>query len=123
MITKDKFDYQFNIKFGYGTVAVGSNYIELTFQNIKPPQEVGTNLADLPDGAVEFYGQIYSTQLKWEDIKTLRDYLNIIEKDQGGCFSFHGFLFDFEVYDPRSLTAIRNQLKNIEYQYLRSMAC
>lgn len=123
MIIKDYNNYQIQIKFGYGTVAVGTNYIELTFQNIKPPQEVGTDLAQLPDGAVEFYGQIYSILLEWEDIKSLRDYLNIIENDQGGCFSFHGFLFDFEVYNPQSLTAIRNQLKNIEYQYLRSIAC
>ena len=122
MIIKDYNDYQIHIKFGYGTVAVGTNYIELTFKNIRPPQEVGTNLADI-EGDVEFYGTIYSTQMKWEDIKSLREYLNIIEKDEGGCFSFHGFVFDFEVYDPRSLTAIRNQLKNIEYQYLRSIAC
>ena len=122
MITKNYNNHLIRIQFGYGTVAVGTNYIELTFQNIKPPQEVGTNLADIK-GEIEFYGQIYSTQLKWEDIKSLKEYLNIIEKDEGGCFSFHGFLFDFEVYDPRSLTAIRNQLKNIEYQYLRSIAC
>lgn len=122
MITKDYNNYLIRIQFGYGTVAVCTNYIELTFQNIRPPQEVGTDLADIV-GEIEFYGPIYSTQIKWEDIKSLRDYLNIIEKDEGGCFSFHGFLFDFEVYDPRSLTAIRNQLKNIEYQYLRAMAC
>ena len=122
MITNDYDNYQTRVQFGHGTVAVGTNYIELTFQNIRPPQEVGTDLVDIVD-EIEFYGPIYSTQLKWEDIKSLREYLNIIEKDEGGCFSFHGFVFDFEVYDPRSLTAIRNQLKNIEYQYLRSIAC
>ena len=112
-----------HIKFGYGTVAVGSNYIELTFQNIRPPQKVGKNLCDVPADQIEFYGQIYSTQMKFNDCKELRKYLDIVEESKGGSFNFHGFHFDFEKYNIESLNAIRRNIKYIESMYLMAMAC
>ena len=42
------------IKFGYGTVCVGSNYQgQVTFRSIKPPQEVGSGIVYNRD--IEFF--------------------------------------------------------------------
>ena len=110
------------IKFGYGTVAVSANYIALTFQNIRPPQEVGTHLIDVKD-FVEFYGQIYQIMLKFEDCSLLREKLNEIEQNGGGSFDFKGWTFDFTNYNKNSITVITNAIRTIEHNYLISIAC
>ena len=121
MITKD-YGYT-HLKFGYGTLCVRSDVFNLKFQNIRPPQEVGKNLADVPDGDVTFEGQIYSTQMTYNDCKELRKSLDIVEKEQGGCFTFHGFMFDFEVYNIESIKAIKRNIGFIESWYLMTIAC
>ena len=121
MITKDN-GYT-HLKFGYGTLCVDSDAFSLKFQNIRPPQEVGKKLADVPDGEITFEGQIYATQMTYDDCKELRKYLNIIEKEQGGYFTFHGFMFDFEVYNIESINVIKRNIAFIESWYLRAIAC
>ena len=109
--------------FGYGDIAVRGNLYELQFQNIKPPQEVGTDLLQgYKDGSIEFEDHIYALPMSWKDISTLTSYLDLIAEDEGGEFEFKGWIFNFNNYNINSINAIKKAIELIRLYYLRSIA-
>lgn len=86
------------VYFGYGDVAVGSDSItgRMSFENIKPPQEIGSSL----DGKQIEYGEEIIVSEKhthelYNLFKTVSEDNMIVEYD--------GITFNFEKYDQKSV--------------------
>lgn len=107
------------IKFGYGTVSVGSDPILgcIIFQQIKPPQGCGTVL-DPENTNVEFIGEKIDIYLNCNKQSKFINYLNDVERLKIKTFCFDGYTFDFtnlnfnsiEVCKKHSLNAIKYEL-------------
>ena len=69
------------IELGHGDVCVGRNYIGLHFQNIRPPQEIGTYLFRGQDD-LEFLGEI--VELHMPDLKEIVDFEKKLTKVESG---------------------------------------
>lgn len=69
------------IELGHGDVCVGRNFTGLHFQNIRPPQEVGTYLFRGQDN-LEFFGDI--VELHIPDIKEISEFECQLQKVESG---------------------------------------
>lgn len=73
------------IELGSGDVVVGRNYVGLYFQNIRPPQEVGTYLFRGQDG-IDFLGEI--VELHIPDLKEINEFECLLQKVERGESDF-----------------------------------
>lgn len=73
------------IELGRGDVVVGRNYAGLTFQNIRPPQEVGTCMFRGQDG-IDFLGDI--VELYIPDLKEINEFECKLQKVESGESDF-----------------------------------
>lgn len=106
------------VKFGYGTVVVGSYYTELTIQAIKPPQEVGGLLTE--DTQVEYIGE----RIKFPMSKYYHELKEKLEAIQGPCsITFCGYIFDFTNYNRKSIDVILSHAQSAYRNYIRLIAC
>ena len=69
------------IELGHGDVCVGRNFAGLHFQNISPPQEVGTYLFRGQDN-LEFFGDIVEIHI--HDIKEISEFECQLQKVESG---------------------------------------
>lgn len=107
------------VKFGYGTVAVGSTiFSDLTIQTIKPPQEVGKLLEE--EDQVEYIGEPVNFPMS-KHYHELKEKLDII--DGPCCVTFCGYIFDFTNYNPASVDTVLKHATSAYRNYIRLCAC
>lgn len=73
------------IELGHGDVCVGTNFRGLYFQNIKPPQEVGTHIFRDQDD-LNFIGDII--ELHITNIREISEFENKLQKVESGKKDF-----------------------------------
>lgn len=95
------------LKFGFGDISVGVNKLQqrISFQNIKPPQEIGTNVED-----DSLYGEriIFAETYPYEFyklIKTVNENNRVVE--------YKGYVFDFTDYNQDSVNVVLKYAKEM----------
>lgn len=114
------------IYFGYGTVAVGSRWNNLCFQEIKPPCEIGSCIDEKLSSS-----EVVFTENK-KDI-LFKDYNEVLEFEQllntrVNCsteriLEYNGLVLDFTKWNVGSLIVVKKHLSEIQRYLLRLMAC
>lgn len=111
------------MSFGAGDICVGSDWASITFQNIKPPQEVGTHLFRGQDG-VEFLGEIvHLTFTDIMDINVFSKSLKQVEDHKTDCFSFNGWTFYFMPGSDKSAEVVRTHFTLLTMRMCQCLAC
>lgn len=111
------------MSFGTGDICVGSDWTSLTFQNIKPPQEVGTHLFRGQDG-VEFLGDII--HLEFTDICDINVFskaLKQVEDHETDCFSYKGWTLYFMPGSDKSAEVVRTHFTLLTMRMCQCLAC
>ena len=85
MIKQNKFE------FGYGDIAVGSDWCgKISFQSIKPPTLVGNSI---PDGTEYLDDEVILT-LTYEELIMMETLLKDVKNNTSLTFDFKEFIFD-----------------------------
>jgi hypothetical protein len=106
------------IYFGFGTVAVGSDFYSLTLSQIKPPQEVGTDLTKVSD--IEYFSKVI-INLSYKECNGLNKLLDDIT-EYNCIVSIQGYILNFEKYNKKSIVIVKKHINNILYWYNMCMA-
>ena len=106
------------IKFGYGDVAIGSKYMTIIINSIKPPQEVGTKIEDK-----NMIQSSFSIILDdWVDILELTNLIKLIKDHKKDSFEFKGYVFDYSNYNEASIKVLEKHLSNAISLYIMTIA-
>ena len=98
------------LKFGYGDIGVGHNFCSLTFQNMKPPQELRTEITD--DINVEYIGEkIHIRIIDFQEAAEFKELLGKAKETK--TFKYKGYMFDFSNYHEKSIEAVKRHLKEL----------
>lgn len=111
------------IKFGYGEVCVGVEPLkqEITFQNIRPPQECGTVLyEDIP---AERFGEVISIHLSYDTYLEYKNLLRSVSNKKISEFWFKGYIFDFSNWNAESIRVCMEKADRAMTNYILCMAC
>lgn len=96
--------------FGYGDIGVGHNIFSLIFQNMRPPQELGTEITD--DINVEYIGE--EIRIRIIDFKEVAEFKELLEKvKETKTFKYKGYIFDFSNYHEKSIEVVKKHLKGL----------
>ena len=108
------------IKFGYGTVCVGSNYQgEVTFRSIQPPQKVGSSLPYLSKEITYFNDLIAISMLKhYQELKE-----KLQELDGPAVITIGEYILDFSNFNRKSVDVVLDHAYGAYCNYLRLCAC
>ena len=107
------------IKFGYGTVCVGSNYQgQVTFRSIKPPQEVGSGIVYNRD--IEFFNDMISIDML-KNSHILKSQLEIHQSP--AIIIINEYTLDFSNFNRKSVEVVLDHAYSAYYNYLRLCAC
>ncbi len=107
--------------FGYGDISVGGDLYSLTFQNIKPPQEIGSNIID-PN--VEYIGKQIRIKLSYSDAKLYIDKLeNMKNNDNSRILELSDYILDFSNFNVKSVDVVIKHLTCIVKNYMPYLAC
>lgn len=113
--------------FGYGGIRVKPVLQTILFQEIKPPQGVGTRILDEDGNKIgdwEYTGNQLSIMFNTlTEVKEMFNLLSEIEKNQGGSFTFKNVTLDFTTYHQESVRIIKAVLEYIKMNMLRLIAC
>lgn len=111
------------IKFGYGEVCVGVEPLkqEITFQNIRPPQECGTIIRE--DDNVERFGEIIAIRLSYNTYHEYKNLLKSVNNKEIFAFWFEGYLFDFSNWNSESIRVCIEKADRAMENYILCMAC
>ena len=110
------------IELGQGDVCVGSNWTGLTFQNIRPPQEVGTHLFRGQDG-VDFLGEII--ELAIPDLPELIAFeamLVKVEARERDFIAYTDWVIKFNG-NEKSVKVVRAHFEYLKSRILSLIAC
>lgn len=107
------------IKFGYGTVCVGSNWKgQITFRSIRPPQEVGSGLFFNRD--IEYLSDLVGIDM----LNNYHQLKSQLEKLDGpALIVIDGYTLDFSNFNRKSVEVVLNHAYSAYYNYLRLCAC
>lgn len=107
------------IKFGYGTVSVGSNYQgQVTFRSIKPPQEVGSGIVYNRD--IEFFNDMISIDML-KNYHILKSQLENLQSP--AIIVIDEYTLDFSNFNRKSVEVVLDHAYSAYYNYLRLCAC
>lgn len=110
------------IVLGSGDVSVGSNWCGLTFQNIRPPQEIGTHLRDKDD--VEFVGEIIVLEFSdIPDLSTFSRQLRRVEAGEIDTIVYKDWMIKFSPVDWRSVEVVRVHYDLLQTRMCQCLAC
>jgi hypothetical protein len=110
------------IELGYGDVCVGGSWSGLTFQNIKPPQEVGTHLFRGQDN-INFIGDIID--LPMPDIREISEFevkLSKVEDGERDFIAFTDWVIKFNG-NKGSAKVVRLHFECLKSRVLNCLAC
>lgn len=109
------------LKFGYGDICVGSSafFMELRFQQFKPPAECG---GPIPE-EVEFIGDKIIMKISYEDYRELKNNLKKVSTKEISSFTFKDYIFDFSNFNEESVKVCELHLDNAMREYFRLSAC
>lgn len=116
------------IELGNGDVCVGRNFAGLHFQNIRPPQEVGTHLFRGQDG-IDFLGEI--VELHIPDFKEINEFECQLQKVESGEQDFisYGACGKAELWvikfngNKKSVEVVRAHFDGYKQYILSLLAC
>ena len=112
--------------FGYGDILVGSEYISLRFREFEPPLEVGTAVNE---GSMNELGLKYTSDkvtisfCSYEEAKCFSKLLDSMDGKDNFQFDFKGWRFNFSIWNPKSVEAIKLHLNAVKSNLLMCMAC
>ena len=110
------------LKFGAGDICVDGGVTEygiLKFHQIKPPQDVGTEV--IPS-KTEFIG----SAIMFADLDLIEDLSQKINQVVAGeyrVFDCGGFVFDFSDGDPQSIEVVKRHVERVIMQISVALAC
>jgi hypothetical protein len=111
------------IKFGYGTVAVGSDiwcgYFKV--QTIHPPREPGTLITE--EYKVEYLGKPVLIPIDTVAYEELYANFERVRSREISEFTYAGYVFDFNEYNEESVKVCVEHLKRAFYSYSICLAC
>ena len=116
------------IELGHGDVCVGGTWSGLTFQNIRPPQEIGTHLFRSQEG-VDFLGDI--VELPMPDIREISEFeVKLSKVEAGECdFIAYGACGNAELWvikfngNQKSAKVVRIHFECLKSRVLNCLAC
>lgn len=110
------------IKFGYGSVCVGSDCLmrEINFRYIEPPKKCGEIVYP---GDAETIGDIVKIEINYDDYIEFIKLLECIEKHHITFFTFKDYIFDFTNYNHESVAVCKKHAGSAIYLYLQALAC
>jgi hypothetical protein len=110
------------IELGYGDVCVGGNWSGLTFQNIKPPQEVGTHLFRSQED-VNFLGEIIELSIPdIPDISQFETKLSKVESGECDFIAYTDWVIKFNG-NQKSVKVVRTHFECLKSRVLNCLAC
>ena len=110
------------IKFGYGTILIGSNQLTRTvlLQHIAPPKEIGKDLTkeDIADIVV-----INEIEFKYE--RDMNEFYNELIKinENNTQLEFRGYKLDFSKYNEGSVKTLKQAVKRTISGCTIALAC
>lgn len=110
------------IELGYGDVCVGRNYCGLHFQNIKPPQEVGTHIFRGQED-LTFFGDII--ELHITDIREISEFESKLQKVESGEKDFIPYT-DWVIKfngNKKSVEVVRAHFDGLKRHLISLLAC
>ena len=109
------------IYFGYGDICVGSNSLlmVMTFQQFKPPADVGSTV----EKDVNFVSEEKVIHFNINNYETFNKLLKQVKNDEIRIFEFDGLIFDFSNYDVSSVDVCIGHFNSAMQQYYFCMAC
>lgn len=110
------------IELGHGNVCVGGTWSGLTFQNIKPPQEIGTHLFR-GEGCCEFLGEIIELQML--DIREISEFeVKLCKVEAGECdfIAYTDWVIKFNG-NQKSAKVVRAHFEYLKSRVLNCLAC
>lgn len=111
------------IKFGYGTVGVGSDiwcgYFKV--QTIHPPCEPGTLITEACK--VEYLGQPVYFHIDTAAYTELSANFEKVRSREISEFTYAGYVFDFNEYNEESVRVCVEHLRRAFYSYSVCLAC
>ena len=111
------------MSFGTGDICVGSDWSSLTFQNIKPPQEVGTHLFR-GQSDVEFLGDIIHLEFSSvKDISAFSNALKKVENHETDCVTYKDWTLYFLPDSDKSMWVVRNHFTLLTMRMCQCLAC
>lgn len=110
------------IELGHGDVCVGIHYYGLQFQNIKPPQEIGTSLFRGQEN-LNFIGDII--ELHFTDFREISEFENKLQKVESGEKDFVHYT-DWVIKfngNKKSIEVVRAHFDNLKLYLYALLAC
>lgn len=108
------------LKFGYGDISLGGRFQTLTFQQFKPPAEIGSFI---DPSEVEFTSEEISINISYDDYVEYKKKLEQVEEKSILEFTFKGYTFDFTNWNIKSVYACKRMLEQAMKSYFMLFAC
>lgn len=109
------------IVFGYGTISVAGRQNNLSFIEIKPPQEIGSLITPY-DKSIIYLNEIVITATI-EEFEMLNTTLLKNDFTINKEIEFKGYILDFSNYNKKSVDVVLNKIRDAMGIYQLTLAC
>lgn len=112
--------------FGYGDIGVSNVSIGIRFREFQPEVEVGTILTD---DVKNQHGIKYTSDsiniyiCSYEEAECLERLLDRMDGRDMFYFAFKDWVFNFSIWNPKSIDAIKNHLNIVKGNLSMCIAC
>lgn len=112
--------------FGYGDIIVNNSTLGLKFIECEPPVEVGMQLTKELEKelGVKFTSDWVTIPIKYyEEAKEFEKLLDELDGRDKFQFYFKDYLFNFSIWNPKSIESIKRHLNIVRSNLLMCCAC